>query len=127
MKKLATILENEAAELRKLPEKLPEPSNLPRSQGGDLPDEPNADGTEETSAFNDSKAEPDEMAVDDDPREPKNRGSVAVEQHLAKLVAEMNLETKLGEDGDGDAAMVEAALKVKKVCTTAFICVVFQS
>lgn len=129
VKKLVRLLEDEAAELRRLPETLKEPRNLTRSEGGDLPDEPKP--AEDAAASDgvdvkieekkpDTLSELDEMAVDDDPREPKDRGSVAVEKRLEKLFAELELREKPAKDDGDDDAMVDeekaqAALDAKKV------------
>lgn len=130
VRKLVGLLENEAAELRRLPETLKEPRNLPRSQGGELPDSPKPAADEAAGDGADGKSEEkkpepsselDEMAVDDDPREPKDRGSLAVEERLETLFAELELREKPAHDGgDDDDAMVDdekakAALEAKKV------------
>jgi hypothetical protein len=120
VKKLASLLEEEAAELRRLPAVLAEPQNLPRSQGGELPNE--ASGAESggdavVNANNEAKNAPSEtdqieIVVEDDPREPKNRGSNAIEERIEQLSAEMLHETK--PPGDG-VLLSEATPRANKV------------
>ena len=118
VKNLASLLEEEAAELRKLPAALAEPQNLPRSQGGELPDEANAaesGGDAVATADDETKdasSETDQMIVEDDPREPKNRGSNAIEERIEQLSLETSPETKTPGDG---ALLSEAALRAHKV------------
>ncbi|KAF8307293.1 hypothetical protein DL93DRAFT_2143326 [Clavulina sp. PMI_390] len=124
IKRLAALLEQEAYDLEKLPEKLDEPRFLPKSKGGELPDEPAPETNEFTEAARKAQAkaqaknELDKMALDDDDaaREPKDRGSVAVEERLTRLIAEMGLDApKEAVDGDGDIVVQdEVALQAKK-------------
>ena len=75
IKKLTSLLEEEAAELRKLPAALAEPQNLPRSQGGEVPDEANAaesGGNAVAKADDETEDAPsgtDQMIVEDDPQD----------------------------------------------------------
>lgn len=120
VKKLASVLEDEAAELLKLPDSLPEPRNLPRSKGGELPDD---EKPEETAGGDDApkpaedKAKPqaEPMALDDRDHPPRNRGSVAVEERLEKLFVELEAKGPHADGGDEDAAS-KKVLEEKKVC-----------
>ena len=103
MKRLVTILEEEASTLARLPEKLPEPRHLKKSQGGELLDD--AEGIPESDAEPNADSE---MAVDS-PQEPKDRGTVAVESRLEKLFAELQDQYMANDDHD------EAASTAKKV------------
>lgn len=115
IKKLASLLEDEASELRRLPEVLAEPRDLLQSQGGELS---NGLGTAESGGVTVAKAEngvdgpplESDQMVGDDPREPKNRGSNAVEDRIEYLSAEMMQEVT----GDSMPES-EAAFQAKKV------------
>lgn len=143
IKKLAEVLENEAAELRKLPENLPEPKNLPRSQGGELPDEPKKEGEseaekDETKNGDQEKQDTkkdrgnDAMTLDNDLDESKNRGSAAVEERIEKLWAEMQEQTTNTANGADDTmaeddSKTRAALEAKKVRGLRFVQFWYQS
>lgn len=108
-------MEDEAAGLRRLPEVLAEPHNLPRSKGGELPDEASTaerDGVAMATVDKDAPVENDQMVVDDDPREPKNRGSNAVEDRIEHLPAEISQEARALGDGVPTSEMAFQARKV---------------
>ncbi|KAF9520769.1 hypothetical protein BS47DRAFT_1370307 [Hydnum rufescens UP504] len=103
VKKLVSILEEEASNLARLPEKLPEPRNLKKSQGGELPDD-----TEEATEGDPEPNVDGEMSVDG-PQESKDRGTVAVESRLEKLFGDLQDQYMVNDDHD------ELALTAKKV------------
>ncbi|KAF8338984.1 uncharacterized protein EI90DRAFT_3039954 [Cantharellus anzutake] len=101
VKKLAAVLEDEAYHLQTLPEKLPEPRNLKQSNGGELPDDSDAVITGDAEPAADS-----EMTVEPT-REPKDRGTEALNKRLEKLLSDLNEKHK-------DEGSSEGTLRVKK-------------
>ena len=117
VKKLVSLLEDEAHSLRVLPSNLPEPRNLSKSKGGELPDEKEGEiaaaGSDAT--LNEEKNADEEMAVDERDLPSKNRGSVAVEERLGKLYTELESKERLVPSGADDAVPDEQVIENKKV------------
>jgi hypothetical protein len=115
IKRLATHLENEAHALLLLPEKLPEPCNIKKSKGGEIPDESEDPGIGDGDANGDS-----DMNISA-AQESKDRGSIAVEARLSKLFADLDLEGPEAEsEADGDEAWAKTLKRVSESLNPSF-------